>query len=370
MSRTTSPVVKGERGRLWAAVAPRLQELLFSPVTFALAAGLAVAVVILLATGANPLTAISALFVGAFGEDGISDTISQAIPIVGLAIALAIPLRAGLVNLGGEGQLVLGAMAAVVTGLYSPFPGFVTLVLALLAGMVAGGLYACIAAIGEIKFGVPLLVTSLLLSYPAMSFASYLVRHPLREEGSALPQTQRVPAEAHLASFDIGPAHISVGAVLVLVVIVLFTVSDARTPSGYEVRMTGLGPRFAAYSGVNRNRLTLRLLFISGSLAGMVGAILMLGFPYRFIDGALITPAYVWTGLMAALLAAAAPVGTAIAAAFFAALSVGGFGMERATDVPRELSAVLQAVIIVFLAARTGMFRRRRQRDTANGDED
>ncbi len=312
--------------------------------------------VLLAATGANPLEAYRAIVTGAFGPDGIQDTLAYAVPVVGMATALAIPLRAGMVNLGGEGQLVLGAISAVAVG--PLVPGLLGVVAALLAGAVAGGLYATVAAVCETRLGVPLLVTTLLLSYPAMSFAAYLVRFPMRDAGSSLPQSEQLPPDVRLPALGSGGA--TVGLFLIVAAVAVFAVVDARTPAGFEARVTGWGPRFARYAGIERPGLTVRLLACSGGLAGLVGAVVVLGFPYRFIDGALITPQYTWIGLLAALLAAANPLGTLAAALFFAALTSGGFAMERATQVPRELTAVLQAVLIIFLAAATGLLRKRR----------
>ncbi|MBP2327346.1 ABC-type uncharacterized transport system permease subunit [Kibdelosporangium banguiense] len=117
--------------------------------------------------------------------------------------------------------------------------------------------------------------------------------------------------------------------------------------SWFETKVTGWNPRFAAYAGIDRPKLTLGLLACSGATAGLTGAIVAMDFPYRFIDGALITPQYTWIGLLAALLARANPVATLLAAVFFA------------TQVPRELTAVLQAVLILFLAAASGLLRKR-----------
>lgn len=309
---------------------------------------------LLAATGANPLEAYGAIVTGAFGPDGIQDTLAYAVPVVGMATALAIPLRAGMVNLGGEGQLVLGAISAVAVGLHVPGP--FGLVVALVAGTVAGALYAAAAALCEVRLGVPLLVTTLLLSYPAMSLAAYLVRFPMRDAGSSLPQSGQLPPDVRLPAMG----SVTVGLFLIVAAVAVYAVVDARTPAGFEARATGWGPRFAQYAGIDRPALTVRLLACSGGLAGLVGAVVVLGFPYRFIDGALITPQYTWIGLLAALLAAASPLGTLVAAVFFAALTSGGFAMERATQVPRELTAVLQAVLIIFLAAATGMLRKKR----------
>ncbi|MEE1764149.1 ABC transporter permease [Streptomyces sp. SP18BB07] len=334
----------------------RLTAVLRSPVAFSVLAGVLIGALFLLGTGADPLTAYGAVLTGSLGADGIGSTLTTGTSVLGMALALAIPLRAGLINLGGDGQLVLGGITAAVTGLYSPLPAPLTVVLALLAGMGAGAAYAALAALCENRLGVPLLVSSLLLSYPAVSLASYLARYPLKEPGSSLPQTRRLPEGVALPAF--GGSTVTAGLVLVVLVGVAYWFTDRRTALGYEIRMTGLNPRFTAYAGVERAGLTLKLLAVSGALAGLVGAIGVLSFPYRFLDGSLTAPGYTWTGLTAALLAAAAPLGTLLASFFFAVLQVGGLSMERTTEVPRELTQVLQAVVIVFLAARSRFPRR------------
>ena len=334
----------------------RLMGALRSPVAFSVLAGVLIGALFLLGTGADPLTAYGAVLTGSLGADGIGATLSTGTSVLGMALALAIPLRAGLINLGGDGQLVLGGISAAVTGLYSPLPAPLTVVLALLAGMAAGAAYAALAALCENRLGVPLLVSSLLLSYPAVSLASYLARYPLKEPGSSLPQTRRLPEGVALPAF--GESTVTVGLLLVVLAAVAYGFTDRRTALGYEIRMTGLNPRFTAYAGVERAGLTLRLMAVSGALAGLVGAIGVLSFPYRFLDGSLTAPGYTWTGLTAALLAAAAPLGTLLASFFFAVLQVGGLSMERTTEVPRELTQVLQAIVIVFLAARLRFPRR------------
>ncbi|WP_338682968.1 ABC transporter permease [Streptomyces acidiscabies] len=328
----------------------RITTTLRSPVTSSVLAGLLIGALFLLGTGSDPLTAYDAVLTGALGTDGIGATLTTTTSVLGLALALAVPLRAGLINLGGDGQMVLGGITAAATALYSPLPAPLTVVLALLAGMAVGAGYAVLAALCENRFGVPLLVSSLLLSYPAVSLASYLARYPLKEPGSSLPQTRAFPDGVSLPTF--GDSTVTVGLVLVVLAAAAYWFTDKRTAFGYEIRMTGLNSRFSAYAGVERAGLTVKLMSVSGALAGLVGAIGVLSFPYRFVDGSLTAPGYTWTGLTAALLATAAPVGTVIASFFFAVLQVGGLAMERTTEVPRELTQVLQAIVIVFLAAR------------------
>lgn len=338
--------------------APRAvaRGLLSSPVALALLGSLLVGSIILLGAGGNPIEAYAAMVAGAFG--GASqwrNTISVAVPVVGMALAVAIPLRAGVVNLGGEGQIVVGGITAVVVGTAVDLPMPVSLLVALAAGAMAGGLVGSVPALLENRLGVPLLVSSLLLSYPVVALASYLVRFPLRDPGTGLPQTPPLGEAYRMPTvFGVGAGLLVIGAVVAVIVVI-----DRRTPFGYEVRLTGLNRRFTEYAGVDVPRMVTRVMVGGGAVAGLVGAMLVTSFPHRFIDGALIVPSYTWTGLLAALLARANPLGAVVAGVFFAALQVGGFGMERSTDIPRELSSVLQAVVIVILAASIAVAGRR-----------
>ena len=208
---------------------------------------------------------------------------------------------------------------------------------------------------------MPLLVSSLLLSYPVVAFASYLVRFPLRDPGTGLPQS-RVFDEAYRMPVFAG---IGLSAVILVVVIALVVQVDSRTPFGYEVRLTGHNRRFTEYAGVDVPRMVTRLMSTGGGIAGLIGAMVVTSVPFRYIDGALVVPGYTWTGLLAALLARAHPLGAVAAGVFFAALQVGGFGMERETEVPRELSSILQATVIVILAAAVAATARRTRKDKA-----
>jgi general nucleoside transport system permease protein len=154
----------------------------------------------------------------------------------------------------------------------------------------------------------------------------------------------------------VGPLNI--GLILMAAVAAMAVFYDRRTVGGYELRIRGLNPRFAGYGGVRLGSQTLRVMFASGAVAGLVGAIIVLGSQFRFHDGALVSPGYTWSGLMAALLAGGEPLGAIGAGVFFAALQTGGFAMQRETSIPRVLIMVLQAVIILFLAIRHGVSRR------------
>ncbi len=324
------------------------------PTLAAILGAMAIGALLMLATGHDPIAAYQAMLGGALGGRGFSGllaTLARATPIAGMGLAAAVALRGGFLNLGGEGQLVLGGLAAATVALYAPLPGLLLLPASVLAGALAGGAWALLARALETRLGVPLLIGTLLLNYPARYLASYVVTHPLRDVASGMSQTFRVPESVELARLAPG-ARLHAGALVVLALVLAAAWIVRRTRAGYELRMTGENPRFARYGGIDVRRLGLGAMLASGAIGGLVGALEVLGTHHRFIDGALTDPLYAWTGLMAALLAGSSPLGVLAAGLFFAGVVTGGFGMERGARVPRELSRVLQALMILLIAAR------------------
>ena len=300
-------------------------------------------------SGHHPLAAYRALFASSLSGGGLAATLGRSIPIIGLGLATGLAFRSGLFNLGGEGQFVLGGMAAALVCLFiPPLPGVLLTVIALAVAAATAGAWAWLAADWESRLGVPVLISTLLMNYPARLTASFLVSGPLRDVGSGLPQTDLIPAAAHLPALGSGRVHLGLPLV-VGTAFALFWIFR-RTVVGYRMRMAGLNSRFASYGGIEVDKLGRRVMFASGALAGAIGAVQVLGVHFRFIDGALTEPLYAWTGLMVALLARSRPLTILATGFFFAAIQTGGFGMERAVEVPRELSQVIQALIILFVA--------------------
>lgn len=336
-------------------------------------------------TGQDPIAAYRAMALGAVDGAGLANTVGRAVPIVGIAVALCVAFRAGVFNLGAEGQLVLGGLAGTVIALWLPGPGPLAAGVALVVAAVVGGGWALLASVLQTRVGVPILITSLLLNYPARYLASYLVRFPLDDPELERVATRQVPEAAQLPPFmprtsapadaiggvlgDRSPlalllTSVNISVVLVIALVVAVAVVNRRAVAGYETGMAGLNPRFARYGGVRMRALTHRVMFVSGAVPGVVGAMLVLGEQFRFSDGELVATNYAWTGLMVALLAGTRPAAAALAGTFFAAITVGSLAMQREAGVPGQLSSVIQAVIIVFLATRVGVPWLRRRRRT------
>lgn len=329
------------------------------PILVAVVLAVVIGAVLVIAAGGNPVAAYSAIATGSFGPAGWSTTLAIAIPVVVCAFAVSVPWRAGFLNLGGEGQIVCGGIAVVLVGIWLPgLPFPISIVVAIVAAAIFGGVVGFIPAIMETKLGIPLLVSSLLLSFPLVAIVSFLVRFPLLDPTAGLPQTKTLPVAFQMPS----PGGINGGLLVVVALIVVITIADRATPGGFELRMTGHNRRFSAYSGVVVDRVALRSMIIGGALAGVAGALVVMSFPFRFIDGALISPQYVWTGLLAAMLARANPIGTVVAAVFFSALQAGGSAMQNATSVPAELSSVMQAIIIIILAGTLAVSERKKRK--------
>jgi len=318
--------------------------------------GLAVGSLAIVLQHQDLLAAYSALIGGAFGNQlAITSTLTLAVPIVVIGVGTALAFKAGLFNLGGEGQLVFGALTTAIVAIDVPLPPIAAPIVAIAAGMLAGGLWSALAGVLEARYRVSLLIVTLLLNYIADLFAQYLVSGPLQDHSGqgALDQTVMVPSNAQFGTF-IPTLQLPIGVLIALAAVIAVALFLARTVKGFELRMTGFNPLFARYSGINAARQTVVAMFLSGAVIGLAGGIETLGVTHRFIDGALTDPQYAWTGLVAALMANSNPWGTMVAGVLLAALENGASGMELTTNVPYQVSNIIQAVIIIFVAARYG----------------
>lgn len=320
--------------------------------------------IIIAAAGLDPVAAYRAVVDGALDPGSLDYTFSVWAYICGMALAAAIPLRMGEFNLGGNGQLVLGGLAAAFVAGRLPLPGVLAVPLALIAAAVVAGAFAAIAAPLATRFNVPIIISTLLLSPVAVAVVSFLIRYPLAEAGSGVAQTARLPAGSRMWSIS-GLSYSNVGLLIIVAMMVVFWIVDSRTAVGFELRVVGANRRFGAYGGVVVGRLALGAMTAAGAAAGIVGAILVLSAPYRLIDGALLSPGYTFAGLAAALLAGGRPLLIPVTGILFAVLQVGGAAMERSADVPRQLSDLLQGVVIIVLALRTVLDARRTSRSSS-----
>ncbi|MBW5468880.1 ABC transporter permease [Brevibacillus formosus] len=316
--------------------------------------GLLTGALVIAAVGESILGTYQEMWKGAFGSFYFfTSTLARATPIMLIALGLSLAFRAGVFNLGAEGQMVLGAVSAALVAIYLPAPGMIKIVAGIFAGMAVGGFWALLPGFMEARFRIPLLISTLLFNYIAVLFASYLVTEPFRDRSgsAALAQTVMLEKSAWLPKLFAGMS-VHAGFLFAIVAALLLFWVLRFTPFGYEVKMLGHNSLFAQYGGINRIRVMLTGMFASGGLAGLAGTVEVMGAHYRFVDGALTVPGFAWTGLMAALLANSHPLGIIVTSILLAAFQTGAMGVERNTDVPLELASVIQAVLILFISAK------------------
>src|SRR5690606_28209991 len=267
------------------------------------AAILAIFFLLMLMVGAPVGEALQGFLSGAFGGRRFAylmATLSRAALIVGMAVSVMLSFRAGLFNIGGEGQLVAGGLVAALVAILLPGPPLLVLIISIFAAMLAGALWALLAGVLQVHVGVPLLVGSLLLNYPIRYISSYLVAHPFRDVQSGMLQSHLVPQGTWLPYFP--GTRLDIGALFVVAASLFAVLYSYTTVHGYHARLNGLAPDFARAVGLPVRKLALQTLAMSGAIAGLVGAIAVFGIHHRYIDGMLVQPLYAWTGIIAVLL--------------------------------------------------------------------
>jgi len=325
----------------------------------------------LLLLGVDPLSAYRVFFEGAFGSFyRLSEVLVKATPLLFTGLAVALPLRAGLWNIGAEGQLHLGAAAATAVavswGQASPAQAPLLLGAMFLAGAAAGGVWGMIPGWLRVKHGLSEIVTTLMLNYIAIFSMEYLVFGPLKAPGMNRPQSALFPEAGWLPRWSGTRLH--AGLIVALVVAALIYVLFARTRLGYEIRVLGANPKAAAANGVSPLKVTLWVMALGGLLAAWAGVSEVSGIQRRLRLG--FSPGYGYTGIAVALLGKSHPVGVALSALFFAVLAVGGSFMQSQTfvslfdpahrvQVPNALVDILQALVIAFLIGGEFLIRHR-----------
>jgi simple sugar transport system permease protein len=265
--------------------------------------------------------------------------------LVGLGVALS--FRCGIWNIGGEGQLYVGAFAAtaLVTRVLGADAGAWALPLALVTGAAAGALWAGIAAALRVGRGVSEVLSTILLNFIAVLLVAWAVHGPLQEASGAYPQSDAFPDVARLALLP-GSRRVHAGLLLALALPFLLWLLLFRSSAGLRLRAVGLAPEAARYARVSPERETVRVLLLSGGLAGLAGSLEVAGVTGRLFEN--LASGYGFTAVAVALLARLHPLGVVPAAFFFAALAAGSGAMQRVAAVPSVAVQVIEALVIFF----------------------
>ncbi len=332
----------------------------------ALGAALVLGGIIMAATGHDPFAAYGELIKGATGVKSWGDllhifskrqfgnTIEYAMVLYLTGLACAIGARVGIFNVGGEGQLYLGAIVSAYIGvILTDLPPILVILAAAAGAMAVGGFYAWIPGVLKVKLKVNEVITTIMMNSIAIFFCAYLsngpwkTTHPNRVSGTdtLAPELQ----------FDklISGSNLTTAIFASAVIAFLIWYVMGKTTKGYEMKLVGENPRFAKYAGLKVDKTILRAMVISGMLCGLVGMFEVYGLKGNYQDG--ISKEYYFDGLLVAMIMRYRPAGIIAMSFVFAFLKVGAAGMELNAGVPGELYRIIQAIIIFFLAAESGV---------------
>ncbi len=336
-TNSSSSKLKAGWRRFWKAI---------SVPAFSVLLALLIGAFILWITGSNPIEAYVALFKGAFGTpDAIARTLEKATPLIFGGLAVAFAFKGGLFNIGGQGQLLVGAIVAAYVGFaFEGLPFIIHMPLALLAGSLAGAGYAAIAGALKAYTGAHEVITTIMLNFVAINLTDYLANGPWKAEG-IIARTPPVLETAAIPKIGVYPLGFAIAVLMAIVTDYLLF----RSTMGYAVRTTGLNMRAAEYAGIKVAQIVVLTMAFSGFLAGMGGAIETLGVVGRYQPG--FNAALGFEGITIALLAKTNPLGVIPAAILVGAMQAGAPTMQFQAGVRFQIIDIILALILFFVSA-------------------
>lgn len=324
-----------------------------SIIALSICIGLVLGTVFVLLGGYNVLEVYSYLIRGSLGSvSALSSTIRWATAFLLCGIASGIAFKGGMFNMGTEGQLYMGAISATLVGIYCKgLPAIAHIPLCMLAGMVAGAIWASIPALLRVYWNTSEIVVTLMMNYIAINFTSFLVKEYFLTTGvfGDSLTTDELAATARFPVF--GGSPISFGFILGTLLIIAYILFFTKSKRGFEIKVSGVNPDFAKFSGISVNKVRISVMLMSGMVAGLAGAAEIMGVQGRFLSG--FSPDFGTSGMLVALLGNSSGIGIYISAIFMGILKAGSLTLERSAGVSRALAVVIQALIICFVSVKT-----------------
>lgn len=325
---------------------------LLAVITAVILGGVVIAVV-----GGNPFMAYIGLIQGSFGSvKALSETAVWASPYIFAGLAVAVAFKGGLFNIGAEGQLALGAVVAALIGYALPgwlgfdLPAIIHIPLAVLLGALAGALWAAIPGALKAYTGGHEVINTIMMNYIALNLTSFLLNGPMKDTnpGNVSARTPEIALSARIPPIFDG-LRVHWGFILALLVAFLVWFIIWKTTVGFEIRTVGSNPDAAKYAGINVKRTIVLTMALSGLLAGLAGTIEVTALNYRHELG--FSMGYGFDAIAIALLGKSHPLGVVIASILFAAMRNGATRMQFLTQIPVDVISVIQALILLFVAA-------------------
>jgi general nucleoside transport system permease protein len=318
------------------------------PYVLALVLAFLVSGIVIAALGYDPVQAFRTILTTSFRTTfGFTETLTKWVPLTLLALGFTIPLAVGRFNIGGEGQLLVGATAAAGVGIvYADLPAAALLPLVVVAGVLAGAIWAGIAALLMGRFRVNEILSTVLLNFVSFQVLDYAATEVWPDPAAGVAATQRVGEGAQLPDLG-GPPGVHAGIVLAALVALATIVVTRRTAAGFELRASGVNPRAAAINGIRVERIAVLALIVGGALGGLAGALEVGGVHARAIEG--MQSNFLLLGIIVGLIARGSALWVPVVAFGIAILEVGASSMQRTVGVPAEMVLIIEALILIFL---------------------
>jgi len=309
---------------------------------------LILAAIPILIAGGNLWKSYYYLFYGALGTRfNILETFVKSSPLIFTGLAVAFAFRAKFWNIGAEGQLLAGAIAATWIGISLPgVPSYILLPLILIGGFIAGGAWAAVPAILKTKLKADDVVTTLLLNYVMIHTMGALLFGPLQQPGSSWPRSPEIVAAAKYPIL-FARSRFHIGIPLAAAAVLIFWFINKRTVLGYETKAVGVNIRAARFGGINTTAVILETALLSGGIAGLAGVGEVCGIQYHLLMD--ISSGYGYSGIVIAMLGNLHPIGVFFSAIFFSIIIVGAQTMSRVTGVPAYISDVIQGMALLIM---------------------
>jgi len=338
----------------------------------AVVAALVIGGVMLVLLGANPFQAYGALIEGALGSiSGLTQSLVKATPLLLVGLGICIAFRASVINIGAEGQIILGAVMATWFSLqFRDWAGWLLIPATLLMGFLAGAFWGFIPGVLKARLGVNEILSTVMLNAIALQFMNFMIRGPLIDPagvsaGQYLAQSEKLPEQVWLPRL-IPQTLLNTGTIIAVVLAIVVYVFLWRTTIGYRIRAVGLNPDASRYAGIRVPVYQALSLTLAGGLAGIAGVIEVIGVQHRLLEG--ITSGYGFSGIVAALFGGLHPLGAIPASYLFGSLLVGADKMQRAVQVPSALIDAMLGLIVLFVVGSQYWARKRAARRVSEAD--
>jgi simple sugar transport system permease protein len=357
--------------------------------------------IVLVSLDKNPAEAYWEMITGAFtNKNGLADTLVKAIPLMLVGLGIVIAFRASVINIGAEGQLIVGALLAtyLAVELGEMLPGFVVITIGLVAGSLVGAFWAAIPGYLKARLGVNEILSTIMMNQVAIQVGFFLLRGPMIDPaeitaGTNIPHSARLPKPTDLPRFTdiakglgftesakdlelngfnaeiygllVEPTRLHLGLFIALILAILVYVFLWRTTIGYRIRAVGLNSHAARYAGIQVPRYIILSMSLSGAFAGLAGALEILGLHHRMFEPLAVSAGYGFSGIVVALFGKLHPLGVIPSSILFGGLLVGGDKMQRAVQVPQVFITALLGLIVLFVVGSDIWSRQRINRQSA-----